>query len=128
MGVSPVRDTSNFQGNLWISIKGTWYLQRRSLKPEKALDSLVKSYTEAYNEGRQLNDQRYDDLIVLYSAVLSKSQDIYNSLESDDAIYEGLVESLMASVTSDHTAYSVDVNGSLDDYGDSMRNADQREI
>lgn len=119
--VRSVTYTEQFQETYGLSIKGTWYLQRRSLKPEKALDSLVKSYTEAYNEGRQLNDQRYDDLIVLYSAVLSKSQDIYNSLESDDAIYEGLVESLMASVTSDHTAYSVDVKGSLDDYGDSMR-------
>ena len=43
----------------------TYVLRRRIIKPENVLDDLVQSYTDAYNEGRQLNDQRYDDLTVM---------------------------------------------------------------
>lgn len=113
--------TEQFQETYGLSIKGKWWLWRRSLKPEKALDSLVKSYTEAYNEGRLINDQRYDDLVVLYSAILEKSQNVYNDLEADDVVYEGLVEALMASIAADHASYSTDVHGDLDDWGDSIR-------
>lgn len=113
--------SEQFQEVFGISIKGTWYLMRRSIKPEKALDSLVKSYTAAYNEGRQLNDQRYDDLVVLYSAILEKSQGVYNGLEADDAVYEGLVEALMSAIAADHSSYSTDVHGDLDAWGASIR-------
>lgn len=113
--------TEQFQETYGLSIKGTWYLMRRSIKPEKALDSLVKSYTAAYNEGRLVNDQRYDDLVVLYTAILEKSQDVYNGLEASDAVYEGLVESLLAPMPSELETYTADVDGAIDDWGDSIR-------
>lgn len=118
---SSVTHTEAFKEIYGTSIRDKYYLWRRSLKPEAALDSLVKSYTDAYNEGRQLNDQRYDDLIVLYSAVLSKSQGVFNDLEASDETYNTLIQSIIASIGTDHTAYSGDVNGDLDEYGISMR-------
>ncbi len=99
----------------------TGTLQRRAIKPESVLDDLVESYTDAYNEGRKLNDQRYDDLVVLYKAVLSESQDEWDSLLSKDDAYEAVIEALISSIVSDHSTYAADVEGSLDDYGDSIR-------
>lgn len=92
-------------------------LQRRALKPESVLDDLVESYTDAYNEGRALNDQRYDDLVVLYSAILDKTEDAYNTLETDDDTFEALVEAILTNVASDFSSYDTDVDGDLDDWG-----------
>jgi hypothetical protein len=99
----------------------TGSLFRRVIKPESVLDDLVESYTEAYNEGRQLNDQRYDDLVVLYKAVISESQDEWDSLLTEDATFETLIGNLVTKIESDHSTFAADVDGDLDDYGDSMR-------
>jgi hypothetical protein len=99
----------------------TGTLTRRVLKPESVLDDLVESYTEAYNEGRELNDQRYDDLVVLYSTVLSNSEDVLSDLADDEDDFEDAVESIITLMGSDYTSYANDVDGHLDDYGDSMR-------
>jgi hypothetical protein len=94
-----------------------WALARRVVKPEKVLQSLVTSYTNAYNTGRTLNDNRYDDLVVLYTALLDRTEDSYNLLETDDTAYEGLITTLIAAIDTDHTAYDTDVTGDLDDWG-----------
>lgn len=99
----------------------TYFLSRRIIKPEKVLNALVRSYVTAYNEGRALNDQRYDDLVTVYQAVLDSTEDAYIGLETDDDAYEVLVESILASIATDHTTYAADVEGDLDDYGDSIR-------
>lgn len=113
--------TEQFQEVYGISIKGTYYLQRRTINAETALQSLVTSYTQAYNEGRLMNEQRYSDLVVLYSAVLSNTQDVLATMEADDATYKTLAESIVSGIQPAHTAYAADVTGDLDDYGDSMR-------
>lgn len=99
----------------------TWYaLQRKIISPERVLQDLVSSYTDAYNEGRQLNDQRYDDLVVIYTSLLDKTEDSLNAIEADDGAYETLVESILTSIGSDFTAHSADVTGDLDDWGASL--------
>jgi hypothetical protein len=94
---------------------------RRVLKPEKALKELTDSYTEAYNDGRQLNDQRYDDLLVLWLSILDKTEDSFNALESDDDTFETAINLLIAQLETDHTSYETDVDGHLTAFGVSQR-------
>ncbi len=96
-------------------------MSRRRIDPELVLKDMVVDYTSAYNEGRDLNDQRYDEIITLYTAVVDKSEDEFNSLESDDSTYDTLIEALILNLYTDHTDYADDVDGALDDYGDSIR-------
>ena len=81
------------------------------------LTTLVADYTAAYNEGRTLNDQRYDDLVTLYLAVLDKTEDSYNTLETADETYEDAVEVIIAAISSEFASYDTDVTGDLDDWG-----------
>ncbi len=100
--------------------QSTYHFSRRILKPEDVLDDLTASYTTAYNEGRTLNDQRYDDLVTLYTTVLDRSEDSYNTLETDDATYEALIEALITALGSDYTTYAADVDGDLDTFGTAL--------
>jgi hypothetical protein len=95
----------------------TYFMSRRLLKPESVLNNLVSSYTDAYNEGRQLNDQRYDDLLVLYINSLSINEDEYNALQTDDTAFNTLSTTLIATIESDYDTWSADVDGDLDAWG-----------
>lgn len=100
---------------------GYYYkLQRRVIKPETVLDDLVVSYTDAYNEGRQLNDQRYDDALVLYMAGLDSTEDTFNSLENSDDTFEADIEGVVAHMISDCVLYWSEIEGLFDDYGDTL--------
>jgi hypothetical protein len=99
-----------------------WSLSRRVLRPEYALNDLITSFTNAYNEGRTINDQRYDELVSLYSAVVDKTEDELNVLETDDTAWEALVEALITNIGTDESTHNTDVAGDLDDYGTSERN------
>lgn len=67
-----------------------WYayqkirLKRRRMDGELVLRDMVRSFTDAYNEGRSVNNARYDELVALYALVLSENEDEINavSLES----------------------------------------------
>lgn len=99
----------------------TYFFSRRSINPEKVLNSLVRSYTTAYNEGRVLNDQRYDDILTLYTTTLSRTEDSYNLLEADDDTYEALIEGILSNITTDFTSYDADVTGDLDTWGTDLK-------
>ena len=94
-----------------------WALARRTVKPESVLQDLVNSYTTAYNEGRILNDNRYDDLVVLYTQLLDEVEDAYNLLETDDDAFEALAEITFTAYGTEFDAYDADVTGDLDDWG-----------
>jgi len=99
----------------------TWYgLTRRSIRPESVLSDLVQSYTSAYNEGRTLNDQRYDDLVVLYATILDRTEDTWNAIEHDHETYETVIGEILTAVQTGFGDYSADVNGDLDDWGTSL--------
>lgn len=96
----------------------SWYsMRRRVIRPEAVLDELASSYTDAYNEGRTLNDRRYDDLLTIYTNVLSETEDTFNTLETDDDAYEVLIEALITALGTDYTTYAADVDDDLDDWG-----------
>ena len=94
-------------------------LSRRSLKPERALDKLMSAQTSAFNEGRRLNDQRYDDLVTLYSVMLDKTEDELNSINADDSIYDDLVNSILDDLDSDFDEYKLTIDTLMEGYGES---------
>jgi len=94
-----------------------WSLKRRVLRPESALRDLIISFTNAYNTGRNLNDQRYDEIVTLYTVMLDKSEDEMNSLSSDNSTYDDLVETILAELSASWTTLSADLTGVYDDYG-----------
>jgi len=96
-------------------------LRRRVLKPETALKDLITSFTNAYNEGRTLNDQRYDEIVALYTVMLDKTEDSLNSLQSSDTTYDALIENLLADVKTDYDDHKDEMDGLFDDYGDAQR-------
>jgi len=57
-----------------------WYaynrirLKRRKMQSELVLKDMISSFTKAYNEGREINNSRYDELVALYSILLSRTE------------------------------------------------------
>jgi len=98
-----------------------WDLIRRVLKPEYALNDLMEAFINAYNTGRQLNDQRYDEIVALFTVMLDKTEDSCISLEAEDTAYDGLVETIISGISSDYDTYEDEVDGIFDGYGDSQR-------
>ena len=99
----------NHQSVTYIDGTITHYytLSRRVLMTEKVLQALITSQTSAYNEGRRLNDTRYDEIVTLYSLMLDKTETELNSINADDSTYEGLVELLMTNLDSDFSEYKL---------------------
>ena len=62
-----------------------WYaynrirLKRRRMQTELVLKDMIAQFTKAYNEGRQINDERYDELVALYAPMLSRTEDEANA-------------------------------------------------
>jgi len=96
-------------------------LKRRRLIPEKALKDLVESFTNAYNEGRTLNDRRYDEILAVYNVLHSSNQVELNALQADDITYNSLVTVLIAGLSTAYNTHYTAVDGAFDDYGDSQR-------
>lgn len=95
----------------------TYFFSRRLIKPENVLADLVSDYTTAYNEGRQLNDQRYDDTLVLYTSILDKTENTFNTEETADATFKIAIEAIITALGTDFDAYDTDVTGDLDTWG-----------
>jgi hypothetical protein len=97
-----------------------YFLIRRVIKPELVVQELVTDYTTAYNEGRQLNDQRYDDLLTLYTAMLDRTEDELIADASDGDTDETAIATLIAAMQTAFSSYAIDVDGFLDDWGDDL--------
>jgi hypothetical protein len=63
-----------------------WYscfkvqLQRRRIQAENVLQDMVQSFTDAYNEGRQVNSDRYDEIVSLYALMLARTESEANNV------------------------------------------------
>jgi DNA-binding transcriptional MerR regulator len=90
-----------------------YWMRRRGINPEKTLDSLIRSYTKAYNEGRMVNDQRYDDIVTIYTGMLDKTEDDLNDLAQDYRDYDNLVAIILADLEVDFNTYQDVINGLL---------------
>lgn len=95
----------------------TFHLSRRAIRPENALQTLINAQTGAFNEGRNLNDARYDDLVAVYASMLDKTETELNNISTDNNTYEGLVELIISSLDSDFTAYDTATAALMVDFG-----------
>lgn len=67
----------------WTKIR----LKRRRMQSELVLKDMIAQFTKAYNEGREVNNERYDELVSLYAIMLSRTEDeanAFTSLNIDD--------------------------------------------
>lgn len=92
-------------------------LERRVLKSEKTLNALIASYTKAYNEGRSLNDQRYDDIIALYKVTLDKTEDELIAINTDNSTYKSLIEPIIAKIETDCNTFTTQSTGLYNSFG-----------
>ena len=106
-----------------VGASATYVMERRKLKSEDALDDLYIEYTNEVNNGKAINEDRYDSLVALYAASLDKTEDQLNSLETDEDTFEFLITSLIYRLESEYNTHNTDVSGDLDDWGNAQRQA-----
>jgi len=81
--------TSNTSGGApyWYSCFAV-RLQRRRIQAEQVLQDMVQSFTDAYNEGRQVNSDRYDEIVSLYALMLARTEseanNVFSALSPED--------------------------------------------
>jgi hypothetical protein len=69
----------------------TVVLTRRKMQSELVLNDMIASFTKAYNEGRSVNNARYDELVALYSLMLSHTEDEANRIPLDSLKPDNLI-------------------------------------
>jgi hypothetical protein len=50
------------------------------MQSERVLRDMITSFTNAYNEGRTVNNERYDELVALYALMLGHTEDELNTI------------------------------------------------
>ena len=73
------KTTTTQDGGPWWYSYTKLRLKRRKMQSELVLKDMISSFTKAYNEGRQINDERYDELVALYALMLSRTEDEANA-------------------------------------------------
>lgn len=77
-------------------------LTHRLMEPWMVLQQMVNDFTTAYNDGREMNDMRYDDIVVMYLDMISKSQSHYDTMGTTQntyaAVYLGKLDEYMTAV------------------------------
>ena len=107
-GVADAHGTSSNNGTSTSNTEqdggAYWYscqrirLKRRKMQSEAVLQDMITSFTKAYNEGREMNVARYDELVALYALMLERTEDEANGtgLSADD--FKPLVEKVVGAV------------------------------
>lgn len=89
--------TTTQDGGPWWYSYTKLRMKRRKMQSELVLKDMIASFTKAYNEGRQINDERYDELVALYALMLSRTEDEANAfggLSADD--FKPLADAVIA--------------------------------
>lgn len=99
-----------------------WYaysrirLKRRKLQAESVLKDMIKSFTDAYNEGREINNARYDELVSLYALMLSRTEDEANAYANADFDLKPLIDEMKNALGDALKAYREQANNLPDDW------------
>lgn len=78
----------------WSKIR----LKRRRMQSELVLKDMIKSFTKAYNEGREINNERYYELVSLYAIMLSRTENEANNLSFSVEDFKPLADMVVAAV------------------------------
>jgi hypothetical protein len=95
-------------------------LYRRKLQSERVLNDMIREFTEAYNEGRTLNDSRYDEIVALYNVMLDKSENEIAATEASYVSYDSIIAGIIAGLPANYTDYKTEVDALLVGYGASL--------
>jgi len=89
-------------------------MRRQKFKHGDAIQDMIDRMADAYNEGRQHNDKRYEDLISNMDDLIGKAQDHMDSakVDLDDKI--SLHLTTLSALETDYNAFFVDVQADLD--------------
>jgi len=96
-------------------------MSRRKLQSELVLQDMITDFTKSYNEGRNINDRRYDELVALWNVALDKTEDELNNLGPDE--YDSVIQGLLDQLPADLASFETNLDGIMDNYGDSRRAA-----
>jgi hypothetical protein len=116
-GTSDASGTADAEGSATQTVEAGgapyWYayqkikLTRRRMDGELILKDMVVSFTNAYNEGRVVNNARYDELVALYSLMLSQTEDEANAIPLSNIKPDDLL------ALGDEIAASIDAENSI---------------
>lgn len=81
--------TGSSEGPYWFAYVRL-RLKRRKLQAELVMKDMVADLTNAYNEGRKINDDRYDELVSLYAIMLGRTEGENNAFIAATADFEPL--------------------------------------
>lgn len=97
-----------------------WFItfQRTRMAPKAVLKDMVSEFTKAYNEGRRINDQRYDELVHLYAAMVNDTQDQLATFDFSEADYRPLIDQILDGIRDAAASYDQKADAILDGYGD----------
>ncbi len=99
-----------------------WYscqrirLKRRKMQSEAVLQDMITSFTKAYNEGRGINNDRYEELVSLYALMLSRTEDEANGFGFSPDDFKPLVEMVVGAVKDALAKYGASVENIPDDW------------
>jgi hypothetical protein len=99
----------------------TYSMRRRKLQAERVLQSMINEFTDAYNEGRQINDQRYDEIVAIYNVALDQTETEITSSAQVQAGFETLINTAIGSIGTDFTDFQTAIGTLGDDYGTAQR-------
>lgn len=108
---------SSTTGGTTRVVTKTYYLKRRKLQSERVLDDLMREFTEAYNEGREVNDQRYDEMVEIYNVMLDKTETAITVAEGASYDYTATIAAMIVAMETDYNLFKTNTDGLLDDYG-----------
>jgi DNA-binding ferritin-like protein (Dps family) len=113
--------TSVYSSSNVIAYDYVYAMTRRKLQSDRVLQSMINEFTKAYNEGRRLNDRRYDEIITLQSVMLDDTENEFVTVNASVAAYEAIVDRVIADLPADFATYKSEVEGIFDTWGDSQR-------
>jgi len=96
-------------------------MKRRKLQSERVLQDMITQFTKAYNEGRLLNDRRYDEIVTIYNVMSTATQEDMLSTAADDLKYDTIIDGIITALPTDFATYESRVEGLLTGYGESHR-------
>ena len=102
-------------GPYWYSCT-TIRLKRRKLEPELVLKDMITDFTKAYNEGRGVNNDRYEELVKLYALMLSRTEDEANAISFSPDDFKPLADMVMNAVKDALEKFGKSVENIPDDW------------
>ena len=90
--------TTTQDGGAWWCAYQKIRLKRRKMQSEAVLQDMIESFTKAYNEGREVNNARYDELVALYALMLSRTESEANALSFSPEDFKPLADAVLAAV------------------------------